>query len=71
MHFLEPLTFISKIQNAIVKEFSAALRMLLRQPGETTGKFVARFRHRPPPGGNFFQIVFFPNTERDRSINAQ
>ena len=71
MHFLESLTFVSKIQDAIIKEFRATLRMLLTKSGEARGKVVAGFRHRSPPGGNFLQIVFLANAQRDRSINAE
>lgn len=71
MHFLESLTFISKIQDVIVKEFGATLRMLFREFGKPTGKFVTSFRHRLPPGGNLIQIVFFANAQSDGPINAQ
>src|SRR2546422_9564379 len=71
VHFLEPLTFISKIQDAIVKEFGATLRMLFREFGKPTGKLVTSFRHRLPPSGNLIQIVFFANAQSDGPINAQ
>jgi hypothetical protein len=71
VHFLESLTFISKIQDAIVEEFGAALRMLFGEVGETTGKFVAGFRHGLPPTGDFVQIVFFADAQCDRPVNPE
>ena len=71
MHLLEPLTFVSEIQDAVVEEFRTTLRMFLGEFTETRAKFVAHYRHRPPPSCDFFQIVFFANAEGDRSINAE
>lgn len=71
MHLLEPLAFVTKIQDAIVKEFSSALRMFLREFAKTPGKFVARFRHRAQPGSNFLEVVFLANTQGNRSINSK
>ena len=71
MHFLESLTFVPKIQDAIIKEFRAARRMFPGEFRETPGKFVARFRHGSPPCGNFFQIVFFANAQGNRPIHTE
>jgi len=71
VHLLESLTFVSEIQDAVVEEFRATLRMFLGEFAETRGKFVAHFRHHPPPRGNFFEIVFLANAQGDRPINAK
>lgn len=71
VHLLESLTFVSEIQDAVVEEFRTTLRMFLGEFTETRAKFVAHFRHRPPPSCDFFQIVFLANAEGDRSINAE
>src|SRR5713101_4581312 len=71
MHFLESVTSISKIQDAIVKEFGATLGMLFREFSKPPGKIVASLCHRLPPSGNPFQVVFLANAQSDRSIHAQ
>jgi hypothetical protein len=71
VHFLESLAFVPKVQDAIVKKFRATLRMFLAELTKARRKFVAGFRHRAPPVGNLLQIVFFANTQRDRSINSE
>ena len=71
MHLLESLTFVSEIQDAVVEEFRTTLRMFLGEFAETSGKLVAHVRHRPPPRGNFFEIVLLANAQGDRPINAE
>ena len=58
MHFLESLTFVPKIQDAIVKEFRTTLGMFLGEFRETPCRFVAGFGHCFPPRRNLFQILF-------------
>ena len=67
VHLLESLTFVSEIQDAVVEEFRATLRMFLGEFTETGPKFVAHLRHRPPPSGNFFEIVFLANAQGNRT----
>jgi len=45
--------------------------MFLGKFAKTPGKFVARFRHRAPPSGDFLQVVFLADAQGDRSINAE
>src|SRR5947208_12769893 len=59
VHLLESLTFVSEIQDAIVEEFRTALRVFLGEFAKPRSEFVAHFRHRLPPGSDFFQIVLF------------
>ena len=71
VHFLESLAFVTKIQNAVVKKLRTTLRMFFAKFRKTRSEVVAGFRHCCPPSGNLFQVVFFTNTQGNRSVDPK
>src|SRR5438874_1988016 len=71
VHLLESLTFVTEVQDTIIKNVGTALRMFFRQPGQSATKLIADIGHRLPPSRDFVEILFFAHTERHSAINTE
>jgi hypothetical protein len=62
MHLLEPFAFVPEIEDPVIVDFGAAVRMTLLQAGEASEELIAHFHHEAPEGGDAIQIGFLPHT---------